>query len=60
MGADLSGSTFLKFNFMKKINTRTADFIPSAISATWIFKLRNNEDYQFTSNNKKNVPEPRS
>ena len=45
MGADLSGSTFLKFNFMKKINTRTADFIPSSISATWIFKLRNNETY---------------
>ena len=45
MGADLSGSTFLKFNLMKKINTRTADFIPSFISATWIFKLRNNENY---------------
>ena len=45
MGADLSGSTFLKFNFMKKINTRIADFIPTFISATWIFKLRKNENY---------------
>ncbi len=45
MGADLSGSTFLKFNFMKKINTRIADFIPKSISATWIFKLSKNENY---------------
>lgn len=39
MGADISGSTFLKFEFTKKINTKIADFIPHFMSATWIFKL---------------------
>ncbi len=39
MGADLSGSTILKFSFMKNLNTKIADFIPSFMSATWIFKL---------------------
>ena len=39
MGADLSGSTILKFNFMKNINTKIVDFLPSFMSATWIFKL---------------------
>jgi len=41
LGADLSGSTLLKPEIMKKINTKIADFIPSFMSATWIFKLRN-------------------
>ena len=39
MGADISGSTFLKFELTKKINTKIADFIPHFMSATWIFKL---------------------
>ena len=43
MGADLSGSTFLKPDFSKKINTYLADFIPSFIAATWIFKLQKDE-----------------
>tara|TARA_B100001057_G_scaffold346744_1_gene348050 strand:+ start:738 stop:1487 length:750 start_codon:yes stop_codon:yes gene_type:complete len=40
MGADLSGSTFLKFDFTKKINTFFADYLPTSLSATWIFKLQ--------------------
>ena len=43
MGADISGSTFLKFEFTKKINTKIADFIPHFMSATWIFKLLKND-----------------
>tara|TARA_B100000989_G_scaffold264098_1_gene216343 strand:+ start:2078 stop:2815 length:738 start_codon:yes stop_codon:yes gene_type:complete len=39
MGADLSGSTFLRPEFMKKLNTKIAEYIPSQLSATWIFKL---------------------
>ena len=39
MGADLSGSTFLRSEFMRKLNTRIAEYIPSQFSATWIFKL---------------------
>ena len=39
-GADLTGSTILKPDVMKKINTYLADFIPSFMSATWIFKLQ--------------------
>ena len=43
MGADISGSTFLKFESTKKINTKIADFIPHFMSATWIFKLIKND-----------------
>mgnify|MGYP001323371794 CR=1 FL=1 len=43
MGADISGSTILKSNFMKNLNTRLADLIPSIFSATWIFKLNKND-----------------
>ena len=39
-GADLTGSTILKPDIMKKLNTYLADFIPSFMSATWIFKLQ--------------------
>ncbi len=42
MGADLTGSTFLRFNFMKRINTKLADYLPHFLSATWIFKLKKN------------------
>lgn len=43
LGADLTGSTILKPNIIKKLNTYLADFIPSFMSATWIFKLKKNE-----------------
>ena len=42
-GADLTGSTILKPDIMKKLNTYLADFIPSSMSATWIFKLQKND-----------------
>ena len=39
MGADITGSTIFKLNFTKYLNTKIADFLPSTICATWIFKL---------------------
>ena len=42
-GADLTGSTILKPNILKRINTYLADFIPNFMSATWIFKLEKDD-----------------
>ena len=42
MGADVSGSTFLKPEFMRKLNGKIAEYLPSQLSATWIFKLNKN------------------
>jgi len=42
-GADLTGSTILKPNIFKELNTFLADYIPSFMSATWIFKLQKDE-----------------
>ena len=42
-GADLTGSTILKPNILRKVNTYLADFIPNFMSATWIFKLQKND-----------------
>ena len=40
MGADITGSTIFRSEILKRLNTKIADFIPSFLSATWIFKLR--------------------
>ena len=42
-GADLTGSTILKPNIFKELNTFLADYIPNFMSATWIFKLQKDE-----------------
>ena len=42
MGADVSGSTFLKPEFMRKLNGKIAEYLPSQFSAKWIFKLNKN------------------
>ncbi len=40
MGGDITGSTTFRSEILKRLNTKIADFIPSFLSATWIFKLR--------------------
>ena len=42
MGADVSGSTFLKLEFMRKLNGKIAEYSLSQLSAIWIFKLNKN------------------
>ena len=42
MVADFSGSTFLKPEFMRKLNGKIAEYLPSQLSVTWIFKLNKN------------------
>lgn len=39
MGADLSGATFLRPQFMIGINTWAADYVPYWAAATWFFRL---------------------
>lgn len=40
VGADLSGSTFLKNRFLIGLNARIADFLPSWAVSTWHFSAR--------------------
>tara|TARA_B100001027_G_C16073258_1_gene244008 strand:- start:64 stop:216 length:153 start_codon:yes stop_codon:yes gene_type:complete len=50
MGADASGCTFLKLEFMRKLNEKIPEYLPLQLSAIWIFKLNKINNVLYKNN----------